>query len=118
MDVRSRGQEPGTVLQRRPHNDRDCPLVVRVPPCLLCYIFPAIPVLKSKVELVVVQARAVLSEMTFTPEMAQNNYIIIRFNGFKFDSYALVICVCQSIVESTQNKSYLPSGRYKKTPSS
>jgi hypothetical protein len=45
--------------------------VVRVPPRLLSDIFSTITILKSQVELVVVQTRAVLREMAFTPEMAE-----------------------------------------------
>lgn len=75
MDVRFRGKKPDTVLQRSPHDDGNSSLVIRVPPCFLCDIFPAITVLKCKVELVVVQTRTVLREMAVTPKMAENDKV-------------------------------------------
>jgi len=58
-------------LQRSPHDDGYGSLVVCVPPCLLRDIFPAITILESKIEFVVVQERAVPGEMSATPEVAK-----------------------------------------------
>jgi hypothetical protein len=75
MDIRFRGKKPGTFLQRSSHDDGNRSLVICVPPCLLCDIFPAITVFECKVELVVVQTRAVLREMAVTPKMAESGTI-------------------------------------------
>ena len=76
-----------TVLQRSPHDDGYGSLVVCVPPCLLRDIFPAITILESKIEFVVVQERAVPGEMSATPEVAKkkvklflNRSLQMRFN--------------------------------------
>jgi hypothetical protein len=72
MDVRFRGEEPGAVIQRSPHDDGNSSLVIRVPPRLLRDVLPAVTVFKCEVEFVVVQARAVFSEMAATPKMVEN----------------------------------------------
>jgi hypothetical protein len=75
---RFRRQKSDTVLQRSPHDDGYGSLVVCVPPYLLSDIFPAITVLESKIEFVVVQARAVLSEMAVTPEVTEKRKMIFK----------------------------------------
>jgi hypothetical protein len=75
---RCRGQKSGTVLQGSPHDDGHGSLVVCVPPCLLSDIFPTITVLESKIEFVVVQTKAVVSEMAVAPEVVEKRKMIFQ----------------------------------------
>lgn len=78
-------------MQRSSHDDGYGSLVVCVPPCLLRDVFPAIAVLESKIEFVVVQVRAVLVEMSVTPEVAEKNKMISQSkssNSIELHEYA------------------------------